>query len=95
MLRMTMRSARCFHVGLRRGAILAQRVNNFQIASGFSVFRSEHAHRGEERDTPFAVAVEASQEEHRFAGDVFDTGLGGISFCWTASEVPTESSQLR
>ncbi len=56
--------------------MLAQRVNNFQIASGFSVFRSEHAHRGEERDTPFTVAVEASQEEHRLASDVFDTGLG-------------------
>ncbi len=65
-----------FHVGLRRGAVLAQRVNNFQIASGFIVFRSEHAHRGEERDTPFAVAVESSQEEHRLAGDVFDTRLG-------------------
>src|SRR5208283_4553340 len=30
---------------------------------------------GEKRDTPFAVAVEASQEEHRLAGDVFDTRL--------------------
>jgi hypothetical protein len=56
--------------------VLAQRVNNFQIAPSFSVFRSKHAHRGEERDTPFAVAVEASQEEHGLASDVFDTGLG-------------------
>src|SRR5580704_1384934 len=62
-------------VGTGRATDLAQRVNNFQIASGFSVFRSQHAHRGEVRDTPFAVAVETSQEEHWLAGDIFDTRL--------------------
>jgi len=64
-----------FHIALPRSAVLAQRVSNFQITSSFSVFRSKHAHRGDERHTPFAVAVEASQEEHRLASDVVDTGL--------------------
>jgi len=72
-----------FHVGLRRGAVLAQRVNNFQIASGFIVFRSEHAHRGEERDTPFAVA---SKRRRRSTGlpamfSTRDWGTGMPDFC--------------
>ena len=51
------------HVAFRRGPVLAQRVDNFQIASGFAVLRSEHAHRGEEGNAPLALPVKAAEQE--------------------------------
>src|ERR1700674_5542516 len=85
-----------FHVGLRRGAVLAQRVNNFQIASGFIVFRSEHAHRGEERDTrsPSRSKRRRRSTDLPAMFSTRDWGTGMPDFCARDSATASQTTVL-
>lgn len=76
--------------------MLAQRVYDFHVAVRFIVSRGKHAHGGKERDRPFALTVESSQDKHGLTCDVStgDAGTGMPDFCASESATASQTTVL-